>query len=199
VLNAPVLFSKWSWAGMQDGSITVTFRRWKRRQAVAGRVYRTPAGRIEVSAVDLVDAADITDRDAKASGYASADEVRAALRGDDSLPIYRIAFRMAAGPDPRDELAADAALTDDDRAELDRRLDRLDRASRHGPWTRPFLELIREHPARRAGDLAPMAGRDELQDFKLDVRKLKALGLTISLEVGYRLSPRGEAYLAGRR
>ena len=32
--------------------------------------------------------------------------------------------------------------------------------------------------------------------FKLNVRKLKALGLTESLEVGYRLSPRGAAFLA---
>ena len=31
--------------------------------------------------------------------------------------------------------------------------------------------------------------------FKTDVRKLKELGLTESLEVGYRLSPRGEAVL----
>jgi hypothetical protein len=29
------------------------------------------------------------------------------------------------------------------------------------------------------------------------VRKLKELGLTESLPVGYRLSPRGEAYLRG--
>jgi hypothetical protein len=29
----------------------------------------------------------------------------------------------------------------------------------------------------------------------VDVRKLKNLGLTHSLEVGYRLSPRGIAYL----
>jgi hypothetical protein len=193
-----VLFSKWSWAGIQDGSITCTFRRWKRRQAVAGNTYRTAAGRIAVSDVDVVEEAEITDADARASGYPSAEVLRADLRGDPALPIYRIRFRLAEGPDPRDELAADAALTAEDRAELDRRLDRLDRASRHGPWTRQVLELIRAHPARRAGDLAPMAGRDELQDFKLDVRKLKALGLTISLDVGYRLSPRGEAYLAGR-
>jgi len=33
------------------------------------------------------------------------------------------------------------------------------------------------------------------QPFKTDVRKLKNLGLTISLPVGYRLSPRGEAYV----
>ena len=31
--------------------------------------------------------------------------------------------------------------------------------------------------------------------FKSRVRKLKALALTESLEVGYRLSPRGEAVL----
>jgi hypothetical protein len=161
-------------------------------------VYRTAAGRIEVTAVDIVDEAAITDRDARASGYPSADALRDDLRGDADLPIYRIRFRMADGPDPRDELAATDALSEADRAELDRRLDRLDQASKHGPWTRDVLELIRTHPARRAGDLAPMAGRDELQDFKLDVRKLKALGLTISLDVGYRLSPRGEAYLSGR-
>jgi hypothetical protein len=193
-----VLFSMWSWEGIQDGSITVTFRRWKRRQAVAGNTYRTAAGRIEVTAVDVVEESAITDRDAKASGYASAAALRDDLRGDPELPIYRIRFRLAEGPDPRDELAATDDLSDADRAELDRRLDRLDKASKHGPWTRDVLALIRTHPARRAGDLAPMAGRDELQDFKLDVRKLKGLGLTISLGVGYRLSPRGEAYLAGR-
>jgi hypothetical protein len=31
--------------------------------------------------------------------------------------------------------------------------------------------------------------------FKTDVRKLKGLGLTESLEVGYRLPPRGQAWL----
>ena len=38
-----VLFAKWSWEGIDDGSITVTFRRWKRQQALPGRTYRTPA------------------------------------------------------------------------------------------------------------------------------------------------------------
>jgi hypothetical protein len=48
----------------------------------------------------------------------------------------------------------------------------------------------------RAGDLAEAFGRERLK-FKTDVRKLKALGLTESLEVGYRLSPRGRAFLDG--
>jgi hypothetical protein len=37
-------------------------------------------------------------------------------------------------------------------------------------------------------------GQEKLQ-FKVNVRKLKALGLTESLETGYRLSPRGVAFL----
>lgn len=50
--------------------------------------------------------------------------------------------------------------------------------------------MIRDRPAVRAPDLAASVGRETLP-FKRDVRKLKELGLTESLEVGYRLSPRG--------
>jgi hypothetical protein len=59
------------------------------------------------------------------------------------------------------------------------------------------LRLIQRRPAVRAGDLADELGRERLP-FKTDVRKLKNLGLTISLGTGYRLSPRGEAYLRAR-
>ena len=56
------------------------------------------------------------------------------------------------------------------------------------------MRLIERMPAIRAGDLADEVGRERLA-FKADVRKLKNLGLTISLGVGYELSPRGHAYL----
>ncbi len=59
------------------------------------------------------------------------------------------------------------------------------------------MELIGRRPATVSTELAAELGR-ERAPFKLDVRKLKALGLTISLERGYRLSPRGEAYLRQR-
>jgi exonuclease VII large subunit len=80
----------------------------------------------------------------------------------------------------------------DDEAELDRlraRLRKLDERAAAGPWTRQTLELIAERPATRAADLSRALGRDKAS-FKTDVRKLKALGLTESLEVGYRLSQR---------
>ena len=55
--------------------------------------------------------------------------------------------------------------------------------------------LIEARPATLAADLATSVGR-ERAPFKNDVRKLKELGLTESLDVGYRLSPRGRAFLA---
>lgn len=189
-----MLFLKRFWPGMVDGSITLTFRRWKRQQVLPGRDYRTPAGIITVTAVDVIDPATITDEEAKASGHPDAATLRKELRGTDDLPVYRIAFHLATGPDPRAELAADGELSDHDVSDISARLARLDQASKHGPWTHATLRTIRERPAVRAGDLADDFGRERLE-FKTDVRKLKNLGLTISLEVGYRLSPRGEAYL----
>ncbi len=68
-------------------------------------------------------------------------------------------------------------------------------AAHDGPWTIATLRLIGDRPGVRAAELAAAAGRERLP-FKADVRKLKELGLTESLEVGYRLSPRGRALLA---
>lgn len=192
-----MLFEQRFWALIADGSVTLTFRRWRRCQAVAGRRYRTPGGIIEVERVDIVTPSSISDHEARQSGYPSAAAVVADLRGDESSPTYRVQFHAVDEPDPRAELAASDDLTAEDHAEIDRRLDRLDRASTHGPWTRAVLECIAARPATRAPDLAASFGR-ETQPFKLDVRKLKNLGLTISLERGYRLSPRGEAYLRAR-
>ncbi len=58
-----------------------------------------------------------------------------------------------------------------------------------------MLRTIHDRPGVRAADLAVDFGRERAA-FKLDVRKLKELGLTESLSTGYRLSPRGRALLA---
>ena len=189
-----MLFEHRFWEPIARGEVTVTFRRWKKRQAIAGHRYRTPRAIIEADAVDIVTVDDITDADARAGGHPHRESLIADLRGTPDLDLYRIRFHVVDEPDPRATLAASATLSDDDRAEIDRRLDRLDQASRHGPWTRDTLRLIERMPATRAGDLADEVGRERLP-FKTDVRKLKNLGLTISLGVGYELSPRGQAYL----
>jgi hypothetical protein len=180
-----------------SGAVDLTFRRWKGSQAIVGHRYRTAAGRLEVDAVDVVTPADITDDDARRAGRASAAALLAALPGPADVPVFRVRFHAVTDPDERDVLAAAGALSAADVADIDRRLDRLDRASSAGPWTRATLRAIAERPGVRAPDLAASFGR-ETAPFKLDVRKLKALGLTISLRVGYRLSRRGESYLASR-
>jgi hypothetical protein len=196
----PVLFERRLRDGIADGSITAAFRRWRRPQVVAGRRYRTGLELIEMDAVDVVAEADVTDADARDAGFPDAAAVIAELRArpapHDGL-LYRLRFHRAGGPDPRAVLARQDNLGADDLAEIDRRLDRLDRASSHGPWTRAVLSAIAKRPGVRAPDIAASFGR-ETAPFKVDVRKLKALGLTESLRVGYRLSQRGRAYLMAR-
>jgi hypothetical protein len=194
---ALVLLPKRLAPGIADGSVTLVFRRWARREAIAGRTYRTAAGRVDVVSVTLVAPEAITDPDARRAGYADAGAARADLRGDPALPVSRVELRPATAPDPRAALAADDALDAAALAGLERRLAGMDARSERGPWTTATLTAIAAHPALRAGDLAAAMGVERLL-FKRDVRKLKALGLTESLPVGYRLSPRGQALLDAR-
>ena len=179
--------------GVRDGSVTLAFRRWKKQDVEPGRRFTTAAGMVRVDEVTVVDPDAITDEEARSAGWPDADRLRKRLNPDESLPTYRVRLSWD-GEDPRIALREDADLSDEDVAAIDARLDRLDRASGEGPWTMPTLGLIQAHPQRRAPDLAQMVGR-ETAPFKLDVRKLKALGLTRSFAVGYEVSPRGQAYL----
>ena len=173
-----------------EGEVTLAFRRWRRPTVKAGGTLRTRVGVLAIESVEVVDEDEVTDADARRAGAESREAV---LReGPQERPLYRIEFRLA-GPDPRIALRERSNISPGERAEIDARLARLDAASRHGPWTRKVLELIAESPGTRAPDLAASLGR-ETAPFKADVRKLKELGLTESLQIGYRLSPRGRAY-----
>ncbi|GIF49157.1 hypothetical protein Afe04nite_36960 [Asanoa ferruginea] len=160
---------------------------------VAGGHYRTGQGMVEMLSVEPVAASKLRAADAHAAGFPTLAAFLADVPAGEGR-LYLLRFRRLDTPDPRSVLAADADLDDAARAALDARLARLDKASPHGPWTATTLGLVRDHPGVRAPDLAASVGRDTLP-FKIDVRKLKALGLTESLLVGYRLSPRGRAYL----
>jgi len=188
-----VLFRAADLPRIRRGEITVAFRRWKRPTVRAGGTLQTAVGVLAIDAVDRIEAADITDDDLRSAGFTHRADLLAALRPEGEL--HRVAFHLA-GPDPRIALRARADLDAEDRAAIAARLARFDAAGRDGPWTAATLALIAAHPGRRAADLAAEVGRERLA-FKADVRRLKALGLPESLEVGYRLSPRGEAFLRG--
>lgn len=180
--------------GVRDGTVTLAFRRWRRPDVKPGAQFRTSAGVIRVETIDVVDPELISDDEAARAGHRDATSVRKRLSGEIGWPVYRIGLSWV-DEDPRIALRSDDALSDADVAALDARLERFDRASSFGPWTMATLALIGQRPQVRAPDLAASVGR-ETAPFKIDVRKLKNLGLTISHPLGYELSPRGLAYLA---
>lgn len=187
----PVLLRQDVLRGIEDGRIQAVFRRWARARVNPGTRLRTAVGIVEVVSVDEIDPDSLTTDDAVAAGLESVPDLISAA-GDRGPVLYRIGVRHA-GPDPRAVLR-DTIPDEAELAAVLRRLDRLDASSRHGPWTRETLALVASNPEVRAEDLARTVGREKAP-FKLDVRKLKELGLTESLERGYRLSRRGQEVL----
>ena len=98
-----------------------------------------------------------------------------------------VRFEVAPAPDVADP-GANRDLDDDDVAEIDVRLQRMD-AGRPRPWTRAVLRSLAESPGTRSAELSEQLGIDQAR-LKSDIRRLKRLGLTRSLERGYELSPR---------
>jgi hypothetical protein len=187
-----VLINRPTAEGIADGSITLVLRRWDAPRAKPGGTQRTPAGTIRVDDVtEYPGRYRVTAAQARAAGYPDAKTVQAELDRRPAEHTYVIAVSYLA-PDERPELAADDRLSAADVATISARLDRWDAVSL--PWTRAYLEMIGANEAVRAPDLAARVGLD-VPRFKRRVRQLKGLGLTISLDVGYRLSPRGGAYL----
>lgn len=180
------------------GEVDLTFRRWKRAQVRPGRPYRTPVGRLQVDDVAEVDPTDVTADEARRAGFDTVDALlaEAGRHAGEATPLFRVRFHRLDEPDPRSELAA-SEPSPSEAAVVAGKLDAMDRRSAHGPWAWSTLRAIAAEPGRRAPDLAAAFGR-ETAPFKADVRKLKALGLTHSLPVGYELSPRGRAVLATR-
>ena len=179
--------------GIESGSITLAFRRWRRPTVKTGGTLLTSVGQLAVETVDVVRVDDISESEAMAAGFSSLASLRSQLLQRAEGEVYRVRLSLA-GPDPRIALREKIP----EGTELDlllRRLASLDSRAGSGPWTCPTLGLIHEKSGERAAGLAEEMGMDK-PAFKANVRKLKGLGLTESLKVGYRLSPRGEAVLA---
>lgn len=193
-----VLLNRDTAEGIANGSITLVLRRWDAPRAKAGGTQRTIAGTIRVDEVtEHPGIYRVTAAEARAAGFPDANTAQRELDKRPARHTYVIAVSYLA-PDERPGLAADDRLSDADVEAIASRLARWDAATE--PWTRQYLEMIGANEAVRAPDLAARVGLD-VPRFKRRVRQLKSLGLTISLDVGYRLSPNWQAFLrlASRR
>lgn len=179
-------------AAIRAGEIDLAFRRWDRPRVKVGTRMRTAVGVVEVVSVEQVALSRLRAEDARRCGAPSLAALRAALDARADRPVFRVGLRYG-GADPREALR-ETLPGPEEIPEILGGLDRLDAASSGGPWTRATLRIIDDNPEVRAPELAAALGRPT-QEFKADVRKLKERGLTESLAIGYRLSPRGEAVL----
>ena len=179
-----MLFRRDILQGIAEGRVTLAFRRWRRAPPADGSFLRSPVGVVCLDRVTVVDDGDITTEDVRRTGM-SPDQLRASIAGEGTL--LRIELRLA-GDDPR--IALRQRLPE--QAELEALVARLARidASSQTPWTTRYLQLIAGQPGIVSRVLARQVDAD-VPPFKRRVRQLKELGLTESLEVGYRLSPRG--------
>jgi hypothetical protein len=193
-----LLFQKRFHEGLVSGAVTVTFRRWDKPHVRVGGRYRChPIGVLEVDRVDRVTVRDITEGDALKAGFPTRKELVAFIatareeKLTEASPLFRIELHHG-GDGDRVEIALETDLTPADVETITAKLARMDA---NEPWTKKTLALIDKHPRVAASQLAKKVGR-ETEPFKIDVRKLKKLGLTQSFEVGYEISPRGRTYLA---
>ncbi|MCU1366433.1 MAG: hypothetical protein JWN39_2072, partial [Ilumatobacteraceae bacterium] len=108
-------FTKDAMPGIVDGSITVTFRGWKKAQAKAGGRHRIWGELIEVDDVRAVSASDITDADARRAGSTSVAALLERLGEATAAPIWRVDFHYV-GPDDRIALRSTPEMSDDERA-----------------------------------------------------------------------------------
>lgn len=198
-----MLISKPVAEGIRAGTVTQAFRRWDAPRVRVGGTQLTPAGIVRFDAVSRVrDPSRLTERDARRAGVKDLATLQRFLAPSERRPssrggrggdtVYRIRLSWV-GEDPRLSLR-EQVPDPDELAALAEAVARLDAGRRSGPWTRPILEWIRDHPRVVSTELAALLERD-LLPMKADIRRLKALGLTISHDVGYELSPRGRAYL----
>jgi hypothetical protein len=181
-------------AAIAAGEVTLAFRRWDRARVKVGTQLRTAIGLVEVTSVEPVRLNAVTAPQARMAGFSSRQALHDFLNRKPQGKIFRIGLRPA-GPDPRIALRGDDDLSDVEVVAVLDRLAAMDRSSGRDPWTLRFLRLIAERPAVRAPDLAESVGWETVV-FKRYIRRLKELGLTESLDTGYRLSPRGRVVLA---
>lgn len=188
-----MLFRKNILQGIASGHIDTAFRRWKRPGVHAGTSLKTAIGIVAIDEIEEVDEAKISEAEAQRAGFSSLIELEKSLRDEPGAKVYRIRLHYSE-PDPRIALREQSQLLENELDELRKQLDRFDQRSRYGKWTRRVLVALKDHPSMKAGDLAILLDVEK-EWLKINIRKLKNLGLTESLGTGYRLSPRGQSLL----
>jgi len=178
---------------IREGKVKIAFRNWKKPTVKKGGTLLTAVGQLKMTSIEIIGYNNIREDEIRKAGYDNRADFDKTLAGRDG-DLYRIRFSLDR-EDPRIELRETTSMSKAEIDMLTQKLERFDKASKQGNWTRKVLTLISKRPEEHAIYYANLMGVEK-DWLKINVRKLKNLGLTISYAHGYAVSPRGEAYLA---
>ena len=188
-----MLFKKKFLTLIENGTLTTAFRKWTRPSVSASGTLLTPVGQLEITSLSKIKYDQISEDDILQAGYKNRKELDNELAFKATGDIYKIQFELK-GADPRIGLRENDTISDDEMTQIIGKLQKLDESGILKKWTYKVLALVAAEPGRYAIYYATKLGYEK-EWFKLNIRKLKNLGLTISLKDGYEISPRGKIVL----
>ncbi|WP_290789700.1 hypothetical protein [Flavihumibacter sp. UBA7668] len=188
-----MLFKQQHLIGIKAGEITLAFRKWKKASVKPGSLIHTSVGLIEIQNIVEIKKEKITDKEAKLADFIDRSNLLKSFPSETEGIIFKISLRYHS-EDPRIALREQTDISDEKFIELKNKLEKLDKHSRKGPWTNKILLAIKEHPNLHAVGISTLTGFEK-EWLKLNIRKLKNAGLTISHTVGYELSPLGKQFI----
>jgi hypothetical protein len=178
---------------IKSGNVTLAFRKWEKASVKKGTLLKTSVGLIEIVNITLTAEEKITKKDAISAGFLTKEQLIESFRNNENTELYKIKVKYHS-EDPRIALREQKYITHEEFLYINRKLERLDVLSKQGSWTTTVLQAIQQHPRMRAIDLSVITGFEK-EWLKINIRKLKNIGLTVSHEVGYEIAPLGIAYM----
>lgn len=179
--------------GIESGKITLAFRRWQKPSVKEGSLLHTSIGLVKIGKIETVNENGITEKDALNAGFADKNQLLKSFTHNRTGTIFKISVRYHSA-DPRITLREQIELSEEQFTDLKEKLERFDNHSKQGHWTEKILLTIQDNPNLHAIRISKLAGFEK-EWVKLNIRKLKNLGLTISHKVGYELSPLGKTFV----
>jgi hypothetical protein len=187
-----VLFTNDQRRRILAGEMTATIRAWQAPQVKAGKRYRFDDDHeLVIHAVDLTGSAALFPSDLAAAGFESRAAFEAALpkfandRPQGPFFVVRFALEPRRVPPPAPPADIEKFLA---------RLDKLDRLSDHGPWTRDALRVIAANPRVVSTRLAELVGRSGSRSRRTYANSRR--WADPQHDVGYEITPLGHQVLA---
>lgn len=188
-----MLFKEVHLNGIKSGKITLAFRKWQKVSVKCGSLLHTSVGLIEIGKIENISENCITEQHVIQAVFTDKQQLLKSFTHNSTGTIFKISVSYHSA-DPRVKLREQTELSEKVFTDLKKKLERLDNYSKKEHWTDKVLSTINDNPNLHAKGIAELTGFEK-EWLKLNIRKLKNLGLTISRNVGYELSPLGSEYL----